>query len=660
MTVKKLLLVFLISSAALLIPGNIFSDNIKKANKYYEKYDYKLALDIYEDIMRKKPSLEVAQKLANCYRFINDTEGAERAYAQVLTFSGFDPINYKYYADALKQNGKFEEAKRNYTLWGQNAPAQAGEATRLANSTDVARMWAENPDQNVKIENASALNTPYSEFSPVIYKEGIVFTSDRLFSQKTKGKKKEEIFGWTGNPYLKIYQLTSLNGGNLQPFSSVLNEDYHNGPAVFTNSGDLVFFTRTEAPKGKKKDRPSIVTKKIYYSRQSGNTWESPRPLELNSPDYSIQHPALSPDGSILYFASDMPGGLGGMDLYASKKTENGAWGQPVNCGPNINTAEDEVFPVVRSDGRFYFSSKGHVGMGGLDIFTAQGSYNTFKLPENLKTPTNSTKDDFGILFLGEFNGYFSSNRGGGKGLDDIYSFSMDVSKPVFAIKGEVVDKATGSALSNTEVVLVNKTTGEQTRALSDAAGKFYFELEPEMDYVVSGNRDKLYSRQEGQISTKGLKESTVFDVQFELEKAEDDVYLVRLDNIYYNFNKWNIRPDATDELNKVVSFMNKVTGVNIEMRSHTDARGKAAYNKWLSQKRAESAIRYLVNRGVASSRLSAVGLGETELVNRCSDGVKCSEREHQLNRRTEFKVVKIKPENAGMPTAVAVSSRKK
>lgn len=643
MKYRKIVLVSILCSLVYFSPENIFSDNIKQANKYYETYDYKLALSIYEKVMQKKPSLEVAQKLANCYRFINDARGAEKAYATVLSYPEAEAINYKFYADALKQNGKFEAAKKNYILFGEKLPAKLEEATRLANSTEVGRMWAENPDENVHIENIKALNSENSEFSPVKYKSDIVFTSDRWFI-KTEGKKtKEVVFGWTGNPYLKLYTAAKQGNAFAVALMPDVNQEYHTGPAAFTSSGDTILFTLTESPKGKKKTTP-FPTKKIYTAYKKGTSWSIATPIGLNSPNYSIQHPALSADGKILYFASDMPGGQGGMDIYASERQPDGTWGTPVNCGSNINSSDDDVFPAVRADGKFYFSSKGHVGMGGLDIFTAKGSYDKFTLAENLKAPMNSTNDDFGILFSDDLNGYLSSNRSGGMGLDDIYSFLIVPKKPaaVFAIDGKVIDQLTGNVLSNIDVVLLNKTTNEQLTTISDSQGRFHFDLAPETEYLITGNETQYFSKKEGNISTKGLKESTIFNVKFDLERAKDEAYVVKLKNIYYNFDKWNIRNDAALELNKVASFINNMPNINVELRSHTDSRGKAIYNKWLSQKRAESAVNYLVKQGVATSRLSAVGLGETELLNGCSDGVKCSAAAHQMNRRTEFKVVKI------------------
>ncbi len=627
------------------LPSNIFSDDIQKANKYYEKYDFKLALEIYEKIMQKKPSLDVAQKLANCYRFINDSENAEQAYAKVLTFPGFEPVVYKYLAEVLKQNGKYDQAKENYLLFAKAYPALADETTKMANSCDVAKMWADNPDNNVKIASEEVLNSEYSEFSPVVVNKATYFVSDRWFAEGSAGKKKE-VYGWTGNPYLKIYQYNKSSTQAISILPKEINAEYHNGPAVFNIKGDTVFLTRTSLPgKSKKKKKELIVGKKsIWFAVKTDKGWSQTKMLTLsNDVNYSAQHPALSPQGNILYFASDMPGGFGGMDIYYSKKQTDGNWGNPTNCGPDVNTAEDEVFPFVRADGKFYFSSKGHVGMGGLDIFTADEQSGKFTMAENLKSPLNSSKDDFGVWFTDSISGFISSNRKGGKGLDDIYNFKIVPAKQVLAIEGEVIDKATSSPLTGINIVLENLSTGRKMNLPTNAEGKFRFELDPGTDYIVSGDKDKFYSRQEGKISTKGITGATIFNVKFELERAKDAL-IVTLNNIYYDFNKWNIRQDAKPELNKVVSFLASMSNINIELRSHTDARGPAVYNKSLSQKRAQSAIDYLIIKNVASNRLTAVGLGETELLNRCRNGVKCSKGEHQLNRRTEFKVIKVNP----------------
>lgn len=331
-----------------------------------------------------------------------------------------------------------------------------------------------------------------------------MFVSDRLFVQGTSTKKNKDVYGWTGNPYLKLYQaaVEEENISQITILPKTINNDYHNGPAVFTQEGNGIYFTRTDFKGTKKGKNVSIGKKKIYYAAKADNNWSDAVLVPFN-PDasFSVQHPALSPDGSVIYFASDQPGGFGGVDIYASRKQSDGTWGAAINCGPNINTTEDEVFPVMKEDGQFYFASRGHVGMGGLDIFTSKGSYATFSAAENLKPPMNSTKDDFGILFKNDSAGYISSNREGGLGLDDIYQFKINPVKPeqlLFAVEGEVIDRETRAPLEGIKIFLVNKTTGKDTSTLSDAQGKFRFELDDEMDYTVRGDMKKYFSKQGG------------------------------------------------------------------------------------------------------------------------------------------------------------------
>ncbi len=650
---KKLLLLglFIAIIAGLIVPKSLKSDDLGRANKYYDKYDFQFAIKIYEKLLNKKPSLEIAQKLANCYRFTNNSIAAEQAYARVLTFPGFDPINYMYYGEALKQNGKFVEAKHSYLMYGEQAPENAGEALRLANACDAARLWLDHPDLNIEITNETGLNSDKSDFSPIACETGFIFASDRWFVKSTDKDGEEKVYGWTGNPYLKLYLAEEIKNSqtNLYKLSVLpkeINGKFHNGPATISKDGQTLIFTKSGAINTKevKKEKNIVFQKTLYIAEKRNGIWQEAIPLPFNNQfAYSVQHPALSADDKTLYFSSDMPGGFGGMDLYYSEKI-NGKWSNPVNCGSIINSAEDECFPFVRNDGKLFFSSRGHITIGGLDIFSSDGSKNSWSEPENLKAPFNSTNDDFGIYFFPDnLNGFISSNRPGGKGMDDIYRFSQKAKELFYTVKGKVVDKATDQPVSGLKIYLSNKENNETETAFSAEDGSFSFDLKPEMDYVVRGDLDMFFSRQEGLISTKGLKESTIFNVKFEVEKGEE-AYLVRLKNIYYDFDKYDIRKDAEPELGRVLDFMNKTANVSVELRSHTDSRGNSAYNLTLSEKRAASAKNYLIKNGADTERLSAKGFGETQLLNQCKDGVKCSKEEHQLNRRTEFKVVKIDP----------------
>ncbi|MEO5912354.1 MAG: OmpA family protein [Pelobium sp.] len=658
---KKLLSIALgLGILIYLVPLKLRSDDLGKANKYYEKYDYQYAIKIYERLMAEKPMLEIALKLANCHRLTNNTLEAEKAYAKVLTFPGFDPINYLYYANALKQNGKFEEAKLIYLTYAEREPSKSDEAVKMANSCDAARIWLDNPDMTIQLVNEGGFNSENSDFSPIAYDNGFLFVSDREFLKPhyNKDNKSPKVYGWTGNPYLKLYQAVNENevlDGKLKLslMPEEINDKYNSGPATLSSDGRVLYFTKAGFIDGAnyRRSKDSVMKNTIYYSvKQTGGTWSPAIAFPYNNPlNYSIQHPALSPDNKTLYFASDMPGTMGGTDIFYSENTGAG-WSKPVNCGPNINTKEDEVFPYLRRDGKLFFSSKGHINMGGLDIFSSAGAKNDWTDAENLKSPMNSTKDDFGVFYFQDnLTGFISSNRPGGLGKDDIYLFSKRSKEKFFAIEGHVVMKDSGAPLENIKIVLVNKSTGKEITTTSAADGSFKFDLEKNTDYVVRGDLEKYFSRQQGEITTKGALESTIYNVKFEVEKGEE-AFLVRMNNIYYDFDKSTIRKDAEPELNKVLNFMNATPYVKVEMRSHTDSRGKADYNMELSQRRANSAEKYLLDKGANSNRLSAQGFGETLLLNKCADGVKCTDEEHQLNRRTAFKVVKINTKLAFVP----------
>lgn len=644
--------------AYVFIPSRLRSDDLGKANKYYEKYDYYYAIEIYERLMKKGGNLEVAEKLANSYRFTGNTIEAEKNYAKVLSYPNFNTINYLYYAEVLKQNAKYEEAKHYYLMYGEREPSQADKALRLANSCDMARMWANRPELNIVVTNEKSLNSDQSDFSPVIYQDGLIFASDRFFTQTKANPKNNKVYGWTGNGYIKIYQAVHdpkapKDVFKLSALPNYINKEFHNGPASISYDGKTLVFTKSGVRKiAGKKNKETTSHNTIYFSTFENNSWTEPQPFEYNNIlEYSVQHPALNKEGNVMYFVSDMPGGYGGMDLYYSEK-KDGKWTQPINCGSRVNTPEDEVFPYLRGDGKLYFSSRGHLTMGGLDIFEVEGEKSAWSEPRNLKTPINSSKDDFGITFFGNNqSGYFSSNRSGGKGLDDIYHFvQKPVDEVVLQVAGQVFDKAKQIPISGLKVFLYNKNTGKEDAVVSDENGAFVFYLDQESDYTLRGDLDKFFSRQEGEISTKGVKESTIYNVKFEVERAEE-AYLVRLNNIYYDFDKYAIRKDAEPELMKVVEFMNKVGDVNVQMQAHTDSRGKADYNMQLSVKRANAARDYLMQQGVDKERLSARGFGKTQLLNLCADGVKCTEEEHQLNRRTEFKVIRINPVTANLPS---------
>lgn len=643
-SIPKIPIIILLWLSVYLCPKIAFAGDLEKANEYYNTLNYKFAIELYEKVMAKKPSLNVAQKLANCYRFINNTEAAEIAYSKVISFDGFDPINFYYYADVLKQNGKYDLAKYNYTMYGNSNKEKLPEASYLAASCDSAKTWVNNVVPNVLVKNQVGQNTEFSEFSPSKYDKGFVLISDRLNSDDAATKENGKIYGWTGNGYLKIYEVdtTNISEPAVKRLPETVNSKFHNGPATFTADFNTIYFSRTDITEATKAKKLSVGQKYIYYSEKKDGVWGEAILIPFNKDEkFNVQHPALSPNGDILYFSSDMPGGYGGSDLYASRKSGNGEWSKPENCGSAVNTAFDEVFPYLRADGKLYFSSKGHTGLGGLDLFSADGSYTSFSNIQNLRAPFNSPKDDFGILFFDDSNGLLSSNRTGGAGLDDIYRFSSIApiaASPILVIQGKVIDHA-GLPVKNAVVTLFNNTLGTNNAVFADANGLFNFNLESETDYRVHGDSKMLFEVPDYTVNTKGENKSKTYDLTFTLRAPLDtkDVYVLK--NIYYDFNKYNLRKDALVTLFKLAVYLKKYPNVNIELRSHTDERGTAEYNLALSQKRADVVVDYLKYKGISASRLSGKGYGETELIFVCGDRT-CSEADHQKNRRTEFKVL--------------------
>jgi outer membrane protein OmpA-like peptidoglycan-associated protein len=413
------------------------------------------------------------------------------------------------------------------------------------------------------------------------------------------------------------------------------------GPASFTKAGKEMYFTLTKIPPKPVfvKGKLATVNVEIYSSKlDEQGKWTSPIPFSYNKVDeYSVGDPFISPDGNTLYFSSTMPGGAGGADIYVCQRSADGNWSVPVNLKA-LNTPGNERTPVLGDDQSFYFSSDGRIGMGGLDIYSTKMQQMQFSDIKNLGYPLNSPQDDFAYVKTSALNGYLSSNRMGGQGNDDIYSFAAQ-QLLAFKLTGIVFDKRSNLPLRDA-IVTLNKVKGQSLKVQTDHTGAFKFNLEQLSDYQLIGEKT-AYRNDLAQLSTKGFTTSTVIERNLYLEKAELEK-AIRLENVYYDFDKSNIRPDAAIELNKLVKIMQDNPTIWIELGSHTDSRGNDQYNQWLSQSRANAAVQYIIDQGIDKNRITAKGYGETMLLNKCANGVKCTEADHQLNRRTEFKIVKL------------------
>lgn len=879
----------------IVIVNTLFAQ-LQRANKYYANYDYAKAIPLYKKAVSKNESAEALEKLANSYRLTKKYAEAEVMYSRLMKQTDIAPINHFYYGMVLKNNNKIDEAKEQFKLYANAAPDDKKAELSIKSCDDI-KLWV-SKTQQFEVKPVLNINSNHSDFCPVVFKNKMIFVSER-----TQDIVNSESYSWNKQPYLNMYESTMKNAvdGNttyskkVKPLSWHINTNYHDGPVCFNAEQNTMYLTRVNYVVNKK-DKNFANRPKLYIATLKGKKWSKAKPFQYNNDAYSIAHPSISADGQWLFFASDMPGGQGGMDIYVCKK-ENDGWAQPQNLGTDINTAGNEEFPYIRRDGTLYFSSDGHSGMGGLDVFSATKIENKFSNVRNLGIPLNSYTDDFGIIFSDDNSkGYFSSDRTGGLGNDDIYSFialnkfltvsgkillSQNVNDPAknakvtlltedgkvlnitttdstgffkfdnldpdkkYMVKLDEADPVLGSKkkyymaddknkivrvtvindkggkfvfqnlpadpnslteipeedvtiagnllfgdspskpLANTKVNLVNDKGEIIQTVTTNAFGAFVFNnLPPDQNFLVRVDENDTQlapntkiiitnkSGKEMQVTTAGNKggfrfsflstdkhtlqlmavedtdlrfdfkgrlmndknlpianstvnmvnekgdivQSTKTDengnfvfanlpadkntmialdendpqlsaltriyltndkgavvkdfsrvngrfkftilpneqnklghiyvddpwlkvLQFKNEAKKDSLTIV--ENVYYNYGEYKILPEAQKVLDKVINIMQNDPDLVIELSSHTDSRSNAEYNMKLSQQRAKAAVNYVTAKGIAASRLSGRGYGESKLINKCTDGTECTEEEHAKNRRTEFKILR-------------------
>jgi len=646
---------FLVLLLFFTLAGIFAQAQINQADKLFKSFSYSMAIPQYLKVAQKAgdPDQNYAiVKLADCYRLVNDQLNAKAWYARAVKLPNIESINWFYYGEALRCAQEYDMAKEAYLTYAKlNPDDKRGKA--YAGFCDKIPVLNEIPAA-FEIKNVQVLNSERSDFGPAFYSDGIIFVSDRR--QNFMDNKKYE---WTSFNYLDLFFATPRyldeffqEMNEPKAFTGKFNQTYHDGPAAFAKRDSLIYFTRTDNEKVKK-DSDNFRTErlKIFWSAYNGS-WSKTEAFFMNSDEYSVGHPVLTPDGNTIYFVSDMPGGLGGTDIYKCK-WQGGQWGQPENLGAEVNSFGDEMFPAINGN-TLYFSSNGIAGFGGLDLFMSSIVNDKWTKAENLGMPINSSFDDFAmVLDARGKKGFFSSNRPGGKGSDDIYACRVlerpkkepevkpDTLKAV--ISGLVKDKQTLNPMPGSTVFLLNTLTGKVRVLKADANGMFRDTITKGVFYVAKAMENNYLSDcinfkiDPSDTSHRLLTPRDLLLDRLELNK----IFAVNnydIETIYYDFDKWFIRPDAEKELDKLVQVMRE-NPVNIELGSHTDCRGTSNYNNELSQKRAESAVRYIVQQGISASRITAMGYGESQLINQCSDGVPCSPAEHQANRRTEFKV---------------------
>jgi outer membrane protein OmpA-like peptidoglycan-associated protein/tetratricopeptide (TPR) repeat protein len=625
---------------------------LKKAKEQYDKYQYIDAQETYLKVAKKGyKGADLFMNLGDSYYFNSQFEEALKWYKELVNSypDQVEPEYYFRYAQTLKAVENYQESDTYMQKFA------------AANADDLrAKLFLDEPDYlkridfqsgRFEIENAS-VNSSFVEFGTAFYGKNIVFSSSRdtlIF--------KKAIHQWNGEAFLNLFEATydsvNSNFSKIKRFDQKINSKFHESTPVFTKDTRTIYFTRNNFEEGKLgRDQRGTNKLKIYrsYKNPEGG-WTTPQDLPFNSDEYSVAHPTLSSDEKTLYFSSDMPGGKGRSDLYEVAINDDGSFGAPKNLGGTINTEGKETFPFIGADGELYFSSDGHMGLGGLDVYVTKVNPQTDKekLVVNVGKPINGPKDDFAfIIDENTKKGYFSSNREGGKGSDDIYSFTELEDLKDFCettIAGLVTDKDTNEVLPETKVSIYDSNNNLiQSFVVGDEAT--YSQLvECESSYFVRAEKEE-YNTLEKLVNTSDI--SQTIDTPLALEKkiktadvGDDLTKILALKPIYFGFNGYTIRSDAKIELAKVIEVMNQYANMKLEIRAHTDSYGEDQYNLYLSEKRAEATVNYMIDNGISADRLTGKGYGETQLVNNCGNESNCEKDKHQLNRRSEFIIVK-------------------
>ena len=637
-----------------IISLNNYAQKVKeaKANKEYEKYAYVDAIKTYERLFEKGyKSVEMLQNLGNAYYFKADLESAAKWYTELFALTqDLDAEYYYRYAQSLKGIKDYKKADAMLDEFNEKS-GNDSRGQLAANQKDYLAQIKKNSGRYT-LENAG-INSDKSDYGSAFYKNKVIFASAR--DTAGFGSRKH---AWTGESFTNLYGSVIGDRGTLsdaQRFGKKLNSKFHESTPVFTKDGKTVYFTRNNFLNGKKgKDADRVTLLKIYKATLDGDQWTEITELPFNSDQYNVAHPALSSDEKTLYFASNMPGTIGQSDIFKVTINSDGTFGTPVNLGKTINTEGRETFPFVSADNELYFASDGHPGLGGLDVFVSEEMNDgTYKSVQNVGEPLNSSKDDFGYLIDAKSRiGYVTSNRDGGQGSDDIYRFQETKKLECEQLlAGVVTDQETGAVIANAKVTLEDQNHKVIKELITDAEGKFDFGM------VACGTKFYLIT-QRPEYTTKETATITAEEtgktfVPIELEKAvkkvtvgDDVAKAFGIKIIYFDLDKSFIRPDAAFELSKILDLMNENPTMEIDVRSHTDCRQTAAYNAALSDRRAKSTIAWLVSKGIAKSRLTGKGYGESQLVNDCgcepTNQSNCSEEQHQANRRSEFIITKL------------------
>jgi len=628
------------------------SRKMLKADKAFNLEQYVKAAELYKKAYKKTKiraiKAEIIFKQAECYRMSGNIKRAESYYKRAIKAKYPDVIVYLRYADVLRMQADLDEAKIQYTKYIELNPSDVNGEMGLK-SCDFALKWKDLPTR-YRVELMPLVNTRNSDYSPAF---GNGEYTEMYFTSSRSGGLTEKIDERTGEPFSDVY-FTKINkkGTWSQPIvmPEPINTEDNEGSVYLNKRGTVMYLTQCKVEK--KKD----LGCGIYVTKRKGKLWGTPQLLQIKvDNNTSIGHPTLSEDETMLIFSSDLSGGYGGKDLWISVKGKRNTWSDPVNLGPMVNTPGDEMFPFLHTDGTIYFSSNGHVSMGGLDIYkTSQDENGAYTLPVNLKSPVNSSADDFSMIIEkdGE-RGYLTSNRDGGKGGDDIYQFELPPLQ--LSLKGVVTDSKTGAIMTGVKVQLIGND-GSAKEVETDNTGVYGFTLKSLTSYEIVVNTEGYLNKSVNE-TTFGMDNNKVFIIDLSLSPVKKEVILPRIE---YDFNKFDLRPQSIADLDLLAETLKDNLNVVIELKSHTDYIGSDAQNNKLSQQRADACVTYLISQGIDSGQLVARGIGENEpFVIENKDGKlkegdvltekyikkirfkKNKDKANQYNRRTSFKVLR-------------------
>ncbi len=622
--------------------GSAQSD-YKTAEKNFESLWYIKAAEQYERIIAKgDDSQEVLERVADAYYYNTDMENASKWYGQL--FSKYEksvaPTYIFRYAHALKGVGNYELAKSLVKVHKEKLSQGGLDVEKLGYTDERLDGIRTNPPQFF-ISHLS-MNSSMADFGPMFYKDKIVFSSSRDSTNL-----RTRIYKWNEQPYLNLFFADTVGQGTdlmkVEAFSENINSKYHEAVVAFSTDGNTLYFTRNNyTDKNLGTDAEGMNHLKLYTAKLANEEWGNVKEVPFNSDNYSVGQPALSPDGTKLYFVSDMPGSIGETDIFVVDVLGKETYSSPRNVGPKINTIGREMFPFL-TEQKLYFASDGHAGLGGLDVFESTLD-ETFSTPVNLGRPLNGQRDDFAyIVDETTQKGYFSSNREGGMGDDDIYSFQRLERQCGQALLGQVVSNM-GIPIEHVSVFVFDETEAELAQTSTDENGQYRFDIELDCSkqYVVKTFRPG-YKQKSKSLDTP-RKDQFINNVLMQLQVKNDlivkenGLLKIKIDKIFFDFNRAGIRQDAAFELGKVVAVMKEYPDMVIKIESHTDSRGNADYNEKLSNQRAKATRDFLLSKGINPKRISsATGYGEKRLLNDCTNLSNCSDQKHDTNRRSEF-----------------------